>query len=91
MQVRERVEVKSPVRANCTPGSVRGAPGNRRPYLADADELRQRRCHFPAGVESLLQLSGSRLDSSKASRTGRLAGMDIWRGQGSPTCCLSSP
>jgi hypothetical protein len=24
--------VKSPVRENCTPGSVRGAPGNRRPY-----------------------------------------------------------
>jgi hypothetical protein len=28
-----RVELKSPVRENCTPGSVRGAPGNRRPYL----------------------------------------------------------
>jgi hypothetical protein len=28
-----RVLVKSPVRENCTPGSVRGAPGNRRPYL----------------------------------------------------------
>ena len=24
--------MKSPVRDNCTPGSVRGAPGNRRPY-----------------------------------------------------------
>src|SRR6266566_5707884 len=31
-RVRERVEVKRPVRENCTPGSVRGAPGNRRPY-----------------------------------------------------------
>ena len=29
----QRVLVKSPVRKNCTPGSVRGAPGNRRPYL----------------------------------------------------------
>ena len=25
--------MKSPVRANCTPGSVRGAPGDGRPYL----------------------------------------------------------
>jgi hypothetical protein len=30
--VRERVVVKSPVRENRPPGSVRGAPGNRRPY-----------------------------------------------------------
>jgi hypothetical protein len=30
---RERVSTKSPVREYCTPGSVRGAPGNRRPYL----------------------------------------------------------
>lgn len=28
-----RVVLKSPVLENCTPGSVRGAPGNRRPYL----------------------------------------------------------
>jgi hypothetical protein len=35
-----RVALKSPVLENCTPGSVRGAPGNRRPYLADADERR---------------------------------------------------
>ena len=28
-RMRERGEVKSPVRENCTPGSVRGAPGNR--------------------------------------------------------------
>jgi hypothetical protein len=27
------VDVKSPKRENCTPGSVRGAPGNWRPYL----------------------------------------------------------
>ncbi len=34
--------MKSPVLENCTPGSVRGAPGNRRPYRDDelrADEL----------------------------------------------------
>jgi len=30
-----RVVLKSPVLENCTPGSVRGAPGNRRPYLAN--------------------------------------------------------
>jgi hypothetical protein len=30
--VRERVVEKSPVRENRPPGSVRGAPDNRRPY-----------------------------------------------------------
>jgi hypothetical protein len=30
---RQRVRLKSPVRENRPPGSVRGAPGNRRPYL----------------------------------------------------------
>ena len=30
---RRRVRLKSPVRENRPPGSVRGAPGNRRPYL----------------------------------------------------------
>ena len=33
-----RVSLKSPVRANRTPGSVRGAPGNRCPYL-DMDRM----------------------------------------------------
>ena len=32
-RARRRVALKSPVLENCTPGSVRGAPGNRRPYL----------------------------------------------------------
>jgi hypothetical protein len=32
-RVPERVDVKSPVQENCTPGSERGASGNRRPYL----------------------------------------------------------
>jgi hypothetical protein len=31
--MRERVDLKSPVRENRPPGSVRGASGNRRPYL----------------------------------------------------------
>ena len=31
--IRARVERKSPVREYCTPGSVRGALGNQRPYL----------------------------------------------------------
>jgi hypothetical protein len=31
--MRERVNVKSPVREYCSPGSVRGASGNRCPYL----------------------------------------------------------
>ena len=30
--MRERVDLKSPVRENRPPGSVRGAPGDRRPY-----------------------------------------------------------
>ena len=30
--VRKRVSLRSPVRKNRTPGSVRGASGNRRPY-----------------------------------------------------------
>src|SRR4030095_15012437 len=39
-RVRERVEVKSPVRENCTLGSVRGAPGNRRPYRDHGAKLK---------------------------------------------------
>src|SRR5215471_16136294 len=38
--MRERVGLKSPVRENCTPGSVRGASGNRRPYRDDSREPR---------------------------------------------------
>ena len=33
-----RVVLKSPVLENCTPGSVRGALGNQRPYLARKNE-----------------------------------------------------
>lgn len=32
-RMRVRIDLKSPVREYRTPGSVRGASGNRRPYL----------------------------------------------------------
>jgi hypothetical protein len=37
--MRERVDLKSPVRENRPPGSVRGAPGNRCPYLDKSEDL----------------------------------------------------
>ena len=46
--VRKRDVMKSPVQENCTPGSVRGAPGNRRPYLdrclTKKDSIAERAC-----------------------------------------------
>ena len=36
--MRERVDLKSPVLENGPPGSVRGASGNRRPYLDNYGE-----------------------------------------------------
>jgi hypothetical protein len=45
-----RVVLKSPVLENCTPGSVRGALGNQRPYLAmkkarqEAETLKTANC-----------------------------------------------
>jgi hypothetical protein len=36
--MRERVDLKSPVLENGPPGSVRGASGNRRPYLDMAND-----------------------------------------------------
>ncbi len=45
---RRRVSTKSPVREYCTPGSVRGAPGNRRPYL-DNDEFSRSTLRLPRG------------------------------------------
>ena len=45
MGLRKRVSLRSPVRKNCTPGSVRGASGNRRPYRDGSD--------FPALTEVL--------------------------------------
>jgi len=44
--MRERVDLKSPVREYRPPGSVRGALGNRRPYLDSAINL------VPAAVPS---------------------------------------
>jgi hypothetical protein len=37
--MRERVDLKSPVRENRPPGSVRGAPGNRCPYRDSSRKL----------------------------------------------------
>ena len=51
--MRERVDLKSPVRENRPPGSVRGAPGNRRPYRdfsAKFVALGQALVSFRAGV-----------------------------------------
>ena len=39
--MRERVDLKSPVRENRPPGSVRGAPGNRRPYRDEQEQEQQ--------------------------------------------------
>ncbi len=44
LAVRERVVEKSPVREYRPPGSVRGAPGNRRPYR-DCNAFRLQRSH----------------------------------------------
>jgi hypothetical protein len=44
--MRERVDLKSPVREYRPPGSVRGAPGNRRPYLDTGT------CGTSSGMES---------------------------------------
>jgi len=44
LRASRRVEMKSPVRENRPPGSVRGAPGNRRPYR---DQCRMQN-RFPA-------------------------------------------
>ena len=38
-----RVVLKSPVLENCTPGSVRGALGNQRPYLDKIKALEPRK------------------------------------------------
>ena len=46
-RLRERVDLKSPVRENRPPGSVRGASGNRRPYL-DTLALESRGDHHRA-------------------------------------------
>src|ERR1017187_7768909 len=51
----QRVSLRSPVREYCTPGSVRGAPGNRCPYL----DIRQTEAvHLPSGLLAALPQRG---------------------------------
>ena len=66
--MRERVDLKSPVRANRPPGSERGAPGNRRPYrdikIMIMIKVRfVKRCESGGG--SPLSLSGRSAQNSK--------------------------
>ena len=58
--MRERVDLKSPVRENRPPGSVRGAPGDRRPYR---DVRFGKLCE--SGGESPLSLGGWSAQNSK--------------------------
>ena len=58
--MRERVDLKSPVRENRPPGSVRGAPGNRRPYRDSKSKREGARGAGPAKVQYF------RLGSSRA-------------------------
>ena len=51
--MRERVEMKSPVLENCTPGSVRGAPGNRCPYRDSERQRGSGNVQTPGQAESL--------------------------------------
>ena len=50
--MRERVDLKSPVREYRPPGSVRGAPGNRRPYLDKTEMLKAARAKAEMLVRS---------------------------------------
>ena len=65
--MRERVDLKSPVRENRPPGSVRGAPGNRRPYR-DIIKMKSK-VRFvklcESGGESPLSLGGWSAQNSK--------------------------
>jgi hypothetical protein len=49
--MRERVDLKSPVRENRPPGSVRGAPGNRRPYRDIKIRVRPKNAPSPASPD----------------------------------------
>src|SRR5216117_2317843 len=57
--MRERVDLKSPVREYRPPGSVRGASGNRRPYLDRKQSGWQKLGAFyrPASVNSVFSCS----------------------------------
>src|SRR5690348_2353990 len=82
--MRERVDLKSPVRENRPPGSVRGAPGNRCPYLdnrrgwvrwGQAGERRKRKLRGQAAEEAdRVMTLGAML-----ARSRDLAG--LWRSQ----------
>jgi hypothetical protein len=48
---RQRARLKSPVREYCTPGSVRGAPGNRRPYLDNYESSRTTEATLTQGMQ----------------------------------------
>ena len=48
-----RVVLKSPVLENCTPGSVRGALGNQRPYLANMKRKPFCRCNVAIEAQPL--------------------------------------
>jgi len=56
--MRKRVDLKSPVREYRPPGSVRGAPGNRRPYLDNDESSRSTRAtlglprSYPTALEA---------------------------------------
>ena len=59
--MRERVDLKSPVREYRPPGSVRGAPGNRRPYLDNAEaESKAAQSHLGANAEGRMQKAGAK-------------------------------
>ena len=81
-----RVSLRSPVREYCTPGSVRGAPGNRCPYLdmtrglvqGDLDTIRNVGLGFAAHqITDCLDMADVRKDLAKSigeSRRTQLSG-----------------
>jgi hypothetical protein len=56
--MRERVDLKSPVRENRPPGSVRGAPGNRRPYRDFGTKSSRQNVQTPRRANLTVSLSG---------------------------------
>ena len=68
-QMRERVVLKSPVRENRPPGSVRGAPGNRRPYR-DITVRFEKLC--ASGGESPSSLAENRWNSEPKVMNGKV-------------------
>ena len=64
-----RVGLKSPVRENCTPGSVRGALGNQRPYLDNLPAIVAAATEGPVAVQAwtMTVRSGHRPVTSRVS------------------------